>query len=170
MKRQRYQYRAKQANRHSTLTDDRQELLERLGFVWDSHALGWEERWNELREFKQKYGHCRVPKNYSANQQLAIWVKVSVLKQPAYVDCVVFYMVVIGPSLLLDGFILIMMTNIVVGCEWLLALLSPHHCHLVDNLAWSQFYCGCFFCLFLGCQYSASAVSSSYSAREGIQT
>ena len=96
MKRQRYQYRAKQANRHSTLTDDRQELLERLGFVWDSHALGWEERWNELREFKQKYGHCRVPKNYSSNPQLAVWVKVSLLTQPVHVDCVVLYVVVLG--------------------------------------------------------------------------
>jgi hypothetical protein len=52
-------------------------MLERLGFVWDSHALGWEERWYELKEFKQKYGHCSVPKNYAANLQLAVWVKVS---------------------------------------------------------------------------------------------
>ena len=77
VKRQRYQHRAKQENRHSTLTAERQEMLEQLGFVWDSHALGWEERWQELREFKEKYGHCRVPKTYAANPQLAIWVKVS---------------------------------------------------------------------------------------------
>lgn len=77
VKRQRYQYRAKQERRHSTLTKERQELLEKLGFVWDSHASGWDERWKELRDFKLKHGHCRVPKTYSTNQQLAIWVKVS---------------------------------------------------------------------------------------------
>jgi hypothetical protein len=81
VKRQRYQYRAKQKNRRSTLTADRQEMLENLGFVWDSHALVWEERWHELREFKEKYGHCRVPKTYAANPQLAVWVKVSASKK-----------------------------------------------------------------------------------------
>lgn len=77
MKRQRHQYRAKQERKHSTLTPERQRLLEELGFVWDSHASGWEERLKELQDFKDKHGHCRVPKTYADNPQLAIWVKVS---------------------------------------------------------------------------------------------
>jgi hypothetical protein len=60
---------------HSTFTEERQQALKALGFVWDSHAASWEERWNELREFKEEHGHCNVPKKYPENQQLAVWVK-----------------------------------------------------------------------------------------------
>lgn len=75
VKRQRFQYRIKAEGKHSTLTDERQVLLEGLHFVWDSHAAGWEERLNELREFHKANGHCNVPKKYPANPSLAIWVK-----------------------------------------------------------------------------------------------
>lgn len=75
VKRQRYQYRVKTEGKHSTLNDDRQAALEALGFVWDSHAASWEERWNELRDFRDTFGHTNVPKTFKANPQLAIWVK-----------------------------------------------------------------------------------------------
>ena len=76
VKRQRHQYRMKyREGKHSTLTRDRQTALEALGFVWDSHAAVWEERLGELRKFKDQHGHCRVPKKYTPNQQLAVWVK-----------------------------------------------------------------------------------------------
>ena len=75
IKRQRYQYRVKQEGQHSTLDDKRQAALEKLGFVWDSHAAAWEERWNELCDFQEIHGHANVPKTYKPNQQLAIWVK-----------------------------------------------------------------------------------------------
>ena len=57
------------------MTEERQAALARLGFVWDSHAAGWEERWDELREFRERHGHCNVPKKYPENPQLAVWVK-----------------------------------------------------------------------------------------------
>lgn len=75
VKRQRYQYRIKQEGKHSTMTAERQAALANLGFVWDSHAAGWEERLQELATFKQIFGHTNVPKKYSENPQLAIWVK-----------------------------------------------------------------------------------------------
>lgn len=75
VKRQRHQHRVKIEGKHSTLTEKRQKALEDLGFVWDSHAAGWEERWKELEDFKNRHGHCRVPKKYSRNPQLAVWVK-----------------------------------------------------------------------------------------------
>ena len=75
VKRQRYQYRVKQEGKHSTLNDERQASLEKLGFVWDSHAASWEERWNDLCVFHEIHGHSNVPKTYKANQQLAVWVK-----------------------------------------------------------------------------------------------
>jgi hypothetical protein len=75
VKRQRYQFRVKREGKHSTMTAERQAALEKLGFVWDSHAAGWEERWNELSEFKQRFGHTNVPKNFPECPQLAVWVK-----------------------------------------------------------------------------------------------
>ena len=75
VKRQRYQYSVKMEGKHSTLSDERERALEQLGFIWDSHAAAWEERWNELRQFKESNGHCNVPANYPENPQLSIWVK-----------------------------------------------------------------------------------------------
>lgn len=65
-----------QEGNHSTLNVDRLEALEKLGFVWHSHAAMWEERWKELREFRDMNGHCRIPKKFPENPQLAVWVKV----------------------------------------------------------------------------------------------
>jgi hypothetical protein len=70
VKRQRHQYRMKMEGKHSTLTNDRQAVLDKLGFVWDSHAAAWDERWNQLWEFRENFGHSRVPKNFPRNQQL----------------------------------------------------------------------------------------------------
>jgi hypothetical protein len=75
VKRQRYQYKLSLANKPSTMTDERISVLDKIGFVWDSHAAAWEEQINKLIEYKKTYGHCNVPSNYSSNRQLAVWVK-----------------------------------------------------------------------------------------------
>jgi hypothetical protein len=75
VKRQRRQYKLKQSSRHSTLTDARMEKLNTAGFIWDSHAVAWEERCKELQDYKHQQGHCSVPIDYPENRQLAIWVK-----------------------------------------------------------------------------------------------
>jgi hypothetical protein len=75
VRRQRHQYRLKMEGKHSTVSDDRRMALEKLGFVWDSHAAVWGERYQELYEFKAIHGHCKVPRSFPSNPQLAIWVK-----------------------------------------------------------------------------------------------
>jgi hypothetical protein len=75
VKRQRGQYKAKIEGKHSTLTSDREEMLEKLGFIWDSHRAAWEERLNEIVIFREIHGHCNVPSKYPENPPLAIWVK-----------------------------------------------------------------------------------------------
>lgn len=75
VKRQRNQYRLKLEGKHSTLCDKRQKSLEDLGFVWDSHAACWEERYKELYQFWREYGHSKVPKSYKKNPSLSVWVK-----------------------------------------------------------------------------------------------
>eukprot|EP00526_Cylindrotheca_closterium_P017224 CAMPEP_0113642614 /NCGR_PEP_ID=MMETSP0017_2-20120614/22390_1 /TAXON_ID=2856 /ORGANISM="Cylindrotheca closterium" /LENGTH=310 /DNA_ID=CAMNT_0000554053 /DNA_START=1 /DNA_END=929 /DNA_ORIENTATION=+ /assembly_acc=CAM_ASM_000147 len=41
-----------------------------------SHSMGdsWQQRLNELLEYKESNGHCRVPKCYEKNKKLGIWV------------------------------------------------------------------------------------------------
>ena len=75
VKRQRYQYKLKQEGKRSTLSDERVEALENIGFVWDSHRAVWDERFNELIDYKRANGNCNVPSRYTENRQLAVWVK-----------------------------------------------------------------------------------------------
>jgi Helicase associated domain len=74
VKRQRYQYKLKQEGKHSTLTDEREVQLEALGFIWDSHKAGWEEKYKDLCLFREKHGHSNVPANYH-DKSMAIWIK-----------------------------------------------------------------------------------------------
>jgi hypothetical protein len=74
VKRQRHQYKCRSEGKQSNLTDDRMEALENLGFVWSVRENTREERFNELRMYKEQYGHCNVPKNCSKHPQLATWV------------------------------------------------------------------------------------------------
>jgi hypothetical protein len=78
VKRHRYQYKLRQEGKQTALTAERQEALERLGFVWQCHDSAWEERFAELQEFHRVHGHCRVPtvdggSYYSP--QLSCWVQ-----------------------------------------------------------------------------------------------
>jgi Helicase associated domain. len=76
VKRQRRQYKLMQdGDPSSTMTQDRVELLNREGFVWDSHEVVWRERYEQLLRYKEKHGHCRVPSYCKENPQLATWVK-----------------------------------------------------------------------------------------------
>ena len=75
VKRQRYQYRLKQEGKHNTLSEDRQKKLEKLGFLWNSRGMAWEERFSELEAFKTTHGHCNIFNSIPKNSPLAIWVK-----------------------------------------------------------------------------------------------
>ena len=75
VKRQRYQYRLLKQGRHSTLTMDRVVQLEDVGFVWNSHKAGWDDKFQQLEEFCKEHGHCNVPSTWSDNPSLAVWVK-----------------------------------------------------------------------------------------------
>ena len=75
VKRQRRQYKLYQEGKRSTMTQERIEELERVGFIWDSHQVAWEARYQELKEYKKKYGNCDVPSNFPQNHKLSVWVK-----------------------------------------------------------------------------------------------
>eukprot|EP00536_Pseudo-nitzschia_multiseries_P012769 jgi/Psemu1/209618/e_gw1.506.6.1 len=75
VKRQRYQYKLKIDGKRSTLSDERIRLLNQIGFIWNSHDAVWEERLQELLQYKRIHGNCTVPSNYEGNPQLAVWTK-----------------------------------------------------------------------------------------------
>ena len=93
VKRQRHQYWIKQqheqrqqqqlssfggssrSSRSSSMTLERQLLLDNIGFVWGSHHDAWEKHFHYLQVFQMKHGHCKVPSSYPDNPQLAIWAK-----------------------------------------------------------------------------------------------
>jgi hypothetical protein len=75
VKRQRYQYKLLQEGKPSTMTEDRIQRLEDVGFVWQSHNSSWERRVSELSEFQRLHGNVSVPTGYGNNPQLATWVK-----------------------------------------------------------------------------------------------
>jgi len=63
-------YREYQSGKRCTNKAHRMIALERLG-VFSSK---WEERYNELVEFKKVHGHCNVPTKSKENQKLGYWV------------------------------------------------------------------------------------------------
>ena len=59
----------------SQLSDSQLEELESIGFVWDAHESAWESKFEMLVEFRSERGHCRVPRDFPDNPQLASWIK-----------------------------------------------------------------------------------------------
>lgn len=73
-------------HRH-VMPKDRIQKLKDIGFVWRIYPYRkrnvpkqekqWQQRYQELLEFRQEFGHCRVPESYrDVNQPLERWVRV----------------------------------------------------------------------------------------------
>mmetsp|Transcript_13051 Transcript_13051/g.19878 ORF Transcript_13051/g.19878 Transcript_13051/m.19878 type:complete len:740 (+) Transcript_13051:2-2221(+) len=72
---QRQQYRLKKRGKPSLITQDRIDMLTMEGFVWDVNCQkSFEERLEELKEYKAQFGDCLVPSSYEENPQLGPWV------------------------------------------------------------------------------------------------
>ena len=55
-------------------------MLEDMGFRWSVASgkvemIAWEERVRQLKEYKEKFGNCNVPKGWSHNVGLGDWVE-----------------------------------------------------------------------------------------------
>ena len=71
---QRSNYRLYQEGLPSPVTAERIRALESVGFEWETTSGVWNERFEQLREFKVQFGHYLVPVKYSANPDLGPWV------------------------------------------------------------------------------------------------
>lgn len=60
---------------YSFLTPYRIRVLEEIGFEWNVWQQRWLDRLERLKQFKMKFGHCRVPVSYE-DKLLVSWVQV----------------------------------------------------------------------------------------------
>ena len=79
---QRVYYKQFQKGENSFMTKERISKLKSIGFVWGVGQGGdglpndelWKRRFEELKDYRKKYGNCLVPKRYQHNKQLGTWV------------------------------------------------------------------------------------------------
>lgn len=61
------------------MTEERIAMLEQIGFSWvaplKDHSGKWNERLEDLKEYKREYGHCSVAYNYTGHPRLVGWIK-----------------------------------------------------------------------------------------------
>lgn len=57
------------------MTEERVKILEAIGFQWRSDKVtkDFEQRVEDLKEFKRQHGHCKVPHLYKQNPSLNSW-------------------------------------------------------------------------------------------------
>ena len=70
--------------RRSSLSNERVERLDALGFVWgDILEAKWEEGFEHLRAYRNGHGNCRVPQKYKSpdGYKLGQWVSIQRSKQ-----------------------------------------------------------------------------------------
>lgn len=56
------------------LSKERIQRLNQLGFVWDSCRAQTDLRFEQLKAFKERFGHCNVVRGWKENPALARWV------------------------------------------------------------------------------------------------
>jgi hypothetical protein len=85
VKTQRHDYKLHQEGKTSSLTEERIRALEGVGFEWEtSSAAIWNERFEQLREFRAQFGHCLVPQKYSGNLKLGVCVRYQRIRYRLY--------------------------------------------------------------------------------------
>ena len=76
MRNQRREYRKLDLgdSQQSTLTTERREALEAIGFEWyKSRPVAWEKRYEELKAYSSVHGNSDVPEDYDLNFSLGQW-------------------------------------------------------------------------------------------------
>jgi hypothetical protein len=58
-----------------TLSEERRQRLDKLGFVWDVLETNWDEGFRHLTRYREREGHCRVPRDHKEDGfPLGKWV------------------------------------------------------------------------------------------------
>ncbi|CAJ1961345.1 unnamed protein product [Cylindrotheca closterium] len=78
---QRVEYWIFQQSGTGKITPERIGRLESIGFEWDPQKAQWNILFDRLVKFKEEVGHCKVPKGYAKDTELANWVRNQRLEQ-----------------------------------------------------------------------------------------
>lgn len=65
------------ARKNKLLPAEREKKLNEINFIWsftNIKEVSWNERYKQLKDYKQKYGDCFVPVNWKENKSLGQWV------------------------------------------------------------------------------------------------
>lgn len=71
-------YYQKQMNRDKKLSEEKIKAFKEIDFKFPKpkeNQMTWEERFEQLLQFKKKNGHCKVPVRFKENRQFATWVR-----------------------------------------------------------------------------------------------
>ena len=60
-----------------SITDSRIKTLNDIDFSWSGEAnnISWDKKYDELKQFKCRKGHCNIPYRFTENPSLGIWVR-----------------------------------------------------------------------------------------------
>ena len=68
-------YKQRKSFEEGSLSEDKINELNKIGFVWDPLEETWNDMCEELIIYKEQYGNCLVPATYVQNKKnLGIWV------------------------------------------------------------------------------------------------
>ncbi len=56
------------------LSDDQISRLNDLGFIWDIQVSSWDDWFEKLKEFKERFGHCNIETGWEEDPVFARWV------------------------------------------------------------------------------------------------
>jgi hypothetical protein len=62
--------------KQSSMTQDRIDLLNDLGFAWNAKEVNWYRQLNQFKSFREDYGYSKVPKDHPKYPKLSVWIKV----------------------------------------------------------------------------------------------
>jgi len=62
-------------HKNKKLSKEKLRLLDEIGFIWDPLEGVWNDRFDELVAFRDRFGHCNVAGTWKENPQLAKWVQ-----------------------------------------------------------------------------------------------
>jgi len=74
---QRAEYKLFKEGKKSSMTKERIQALEAVGFIWAKRRKGqptWDLKFDELTDYRQEHGDCLVPTKYAENPALGRWV------------------------------------------------------------------------------------------------
>jgi len=77
------------AKKKETLSPEKIKLLEKAGIVWvikDRTIFSWDEAFDELKKYKEEFGHLYVPQNYINHQDIRLGAWITTLQRPRTIN------------------------------------------------------------------------------------